>query len=78
MDDGQVAELLDYVRNSWGNSGAPVAVDEVGPGPSIFISDSISFSSGTRTSGKVSSDDCPLTDTAFVKVAISSFCHLTI
>jgi mono/diheme cytochrome c family protein len=29
MDDRQIAEVLDYVRNSWGNSAAPVVVDEV-------------------------------------------------
>lgn len=30
MDDRQIVEVLDYVRKSWGNSGAPVAVNEVG------------------------------------------------
>ncbi|WP_279311720.1 cytochrome c [Arboricoccus pini] len=30
MDDRQIAETLDYIRNSWGNSAAPVEAAEVG------------------------------------------------
>jgi mono/diheme cytochrome c family protein len=29
LDDGQVADLLTYVRANWGNSGAPVAAGQV-------------------------------------------------
>lgn len=30
LDDKQVAELLTYVRNSWGNASSPVTADDVG------------------------------------------------
>ncbi|MBT9382446.1 cytochrome c [Pseudooceanicola sp. CBS1P-1] len=30
MDDKDIAEILTYVRNSWGNSAAPVSADQVG------------------------------------------------
>jgi nitrite reductase (NO-forming) len=29
LNDNQVADVLTYVRNSWGNSGAPVTIEEV-------------------------------------------------
>jgi mono/diheme cytochrome c family protein len=29
LNDAQVADLLTYVRNSWGNAAAPVGADEV-------------------------------------------------
>jgi len=30
LDDAQVADLLTYVRNSWGNASSPVSADDVG------------------------------------------------
>ena len=30
LNDAQVADLLTYVRNSWGNGAAPVSADSVG------------------------------------------------
>jgi mono/diheme cytochrome c family protein len=30
LDDGQVADLLTYVRNTWGNASSPVTADDVG------------------------------------------------
>ena len=30
LDDAQVADLLTYIRNNWGNTAAPVSADSVG------------------------------------------------
>jgi cytochrome c6 len=29
LDDGEIAQVLSYVRSSWGNSAAPLSADEV-------------------------------------------------